>query len=200
MSVLESWLTNIWYGSKKPPLALRILSRIYAYVIGKLAPITIEKLPVPIVVVGNFTVGGTGKTPLIIALAEYLSSQGYCPGVISRGYSRKTKTPISVDASSTVEQVGDEPFLIARRATVPVRVDAERFRAAQFLIAHGCNIIISDDGLQHRALPRTLEIEVLDTQRGYGNGLLLPAGPLREPIRPVALRVLNGSMTDTDTA
>ncbi len=200
MSGIESWLTRIWYGGSTPPLPLRAVERLYAGLRTFQAPMNTEKLSVPVIVVGNFTVGGTGKTPLIIALVNQLAASGYKPGVISRGYGRESNAAESITPGSSIHDSGDEPLLISKRTGAPVRVDAKRYRAAQFLIKRGCNIIISDDGLQHRALPRHIEIEVFDNVRQYGNGRLLPAGPLREPIRKVDLRVGNGLPSDSAEA
>lgn len=200
MSGLASRLETIWYGGSAPPWVLRALASVYAFALRRRRPFNTEPLPVPVLVVGNFTVGGTGKTPLIIALAEHLRGRGYRPGVVSRGYGRRQRRPHSVTPDSTPQQAGDEPLLIARRTGVPVRVDSDRLAAARFLTAQGCDVIIADDGLQHRNLPRMLEIEVLDASRRYGNGRLLPAGPLREPARAVDLRVLNGAAADADNA
>lgn len=200
MSGLSSRLEAIWYGDSTPPWILRVLASLYAVALNRRRPFNAERLPAPVLVVGNFTVGGTGKTPLIIALAEHLRERGYRPGVVSRGYGRRQRQPHSVVPGSTPQQAGDEPLLIARRTGVPVRVDADRLAAARFLIAQGCDVIVADDGLQHRNLPRMLEIEVLDAARGYGNGRLLPAGPLREPVRAVDLRVANGAAADADDA
>ncbi len=153
--------------------------------------------PVPVVVVGNISVGGTGKTPLVIALGRALQAQGLRPGVISRGYGgRAPHYPLSVTADTPVEHAGDEALLIARQLQCPVRVDADRCRARDALLSEQCcDVIISDDGLQHYALQRALEIVVIDGQRGLGNGLCLPAGPLREPasrLRQVDYLVVNG--------
>ncbi|MDI9333685.1 MAG: tetraacyldisaccharide 4'-kinase [Cytophagales bacterium] len=139
-------------------------------------------LPVPVVVVGNVMAGGVGKTPIVMALVQRLQAMGYKPGVVSRGYGRTSKECQIVTANSTAEQVGDEPLLIARTRQVPVAVAANRVQAAKALrISHPeCNVIVSDDGLQHLALKRDIEIVVCD-ERGTGNGWLLPAGPLREP-------------------
>jgi len=140
------------------------------------------KVSVPVIVVGNLIAGGSGKTPLVIALVERLSAAGFTPGVASRGYGRDLpRSARWVDADTAPKLGGDEPVLIARRTGVKVRVDADRAAAAKALIAAGCDLIICDDGLQHYRLHRDLEIEVIDGQRGYGNGHLLPAGPLREP-------------------
>ncbi|MBN7798407.1 tetraacyldisaccharide 4'-kinase [Parahaliea mediterranea] len=138
---------------------------------------------VPVVVVGNITVGGTGKTPIVIALVEALRAAGHRPGVVSRGYGGSGGAyPLAVTAASDAAQVGDEPLLIARRTGAPCVVDPDRGRAAARLEAdYDVDLIISDDGLQHYRLRRDFEIAVLDAQRRTGNGWCLPAGPLREP-------------------
>ena len=197
---LESWLNKQWYSHSKPNLLLRCIERLYAFLLNWQQPFSTQKLSVPVIVVGNFTVGGTGKTPLIITLVNALKSVGYTPGVVSRGYGRKSRHAQSVTTSTSIDASGDEPFLIAKRTGVLVRVDAKRFCAANFLVEQGCNIIISDDGMQHRALPRQIEIEVFDSMRQYGNGHLLPAGPLREAVRAVDLRVGNGLLEDCTEA
>lgn len=140
-------------------------------------------LPVPVIVVGNIFVGGTGKTPLTILLVEALREAGRKPGVISRGYGRNADTVIEVGSTSAAEQVGDEPLLIAQRTHCPVWVGRHRVDAAKALLAAhpDVDVLVSDDGLQHYALARDIEI-VLSDQRGHGNGWLLPAGPLREPV------------------
>ncbi|MBP7369960.1 MAG: tetraacyldisaccharide 4'-kinase [Arenimonas sp.] len=198
MSWLESWLTTQWYARKQPNFLLRVFASIYHQLLRFQKPQNTEKLGAPIIVVGNFTVGGTGKTPLIIAIINYLKQHGFRPGVVSRGYARQSKDPISVMPDTHVRDSGDEPLLISKRVNAPVRVDANRKQAAQFLIQHGCDIIVSDDGLQHRNLPREIEIEVIDEHRGYGNGRLLPAGPLREPVRAVSMQVRNASLVDDE--
>jgi tetraacyldisaccharide 4'-kinase len=135
-----------------------------------------------IVVVGNITVGGSGKTPLVIRLCRILREAGLSPGVISRGYGGQERGLRLVSPASDPGVVGDEPLLIAQRSGVPVIVSADRCAAARALLKKGIRVIVSDDGLQHYRLPRTLEICVIDGSRGLGNGRLLPAGPLREPI------------------
>ncbi|MAZ69777.1 tetraacyldisaccharide 4'-kinase [Porticoccus sp.] len=139
-------------------------------------------LPVPVIVVGNISVGGTGKTPLLAALVVIFQAQGYRPGIISRGYGGSaTHYPQRVADTSTAETVGDEPLLLS--SLCPVVVDPDRYRAARYLLENtGCNLIFSDDGLQHYRLPRDVEIVVMDGGRGTGNGHCLPAGPLREPL------------------
>jgi tetraacyldisaccharide 4'-kinase len=141
-----------------------------------------ERLAVPIVVVGNITVGGSGKTPLTIALAQALAERGWRPGIVSRGYGGADGSPRVVESGSTPDEVGDEPVLLARTG-LPVWVGRNRSAAARSLLAahRECNVIIADDGLQHYAMARTVEIAVVDAGRSLGNGFMLPAGPLREP-------------------
>jgi tetraacyldisaccharide 4'-kinase len=157
-----------------------------------------ERLRVPIVVVGNVTVGGSGKTPLTIALARALVERGWRPGVVSRGYGGAVRSPRAVDVGSTPDEVGDEPVLLARTG-LPVWVGRDRPAAARALLAvhPDRNVIIADDGLQHYAMARTLEIVVIDASRGLGNGFMLPAGPLREPASRLdevdaVVRLVNG--------
>jgi tetraacyldisaccharide 4'-kinase len=157
------------------------------------------RLPVPVVVVGNINVGGTGKTPLVIWLAEQLQLAGYTPGIISRGYGGNAQQVQAVFATSNPREVGDEPVLIAKRTGCPVFVSANRIEAGQALLhVHpGCNIIISDDGLQHYRLQRDVELAVVDGAKGLCNGALLPAGPLREPkarLSHVDAVVINGKL------
>lgn len=195
----EQRLNALWYSQRPVPWILRALAKFYGWVLLRRKSIATEALPVPVLVVGNFTVGGTGKTPLIIAIVNHMQSAGIRVGVVSRGYGRKTQGARSVELQSLADEVGDEPLLIARRTSAPVRVDANRLAAAAHLINRSCQIIISDDGLQHRRLPRQLELEVIDALRGYGNGQLLPAGPLREIPRNVDARVCNGARNDVET-
>jgi tetraacyldisaccharide 4'-kinase len=157
------------------------------------------RLAVPVIVVGNINIGGTGKTPLVIWLAEQLRLAGYTPGVISRGYGGDVKQVRAVFNTSNPSEVGDEPVLIAKRTGCPVYVSANRIEAGQALLqAHPqCNVIISDDGLQHYRLQRDVELAVVDGAKGLGNGALLPAGPLREPktrLSRVAAVVINGKL------
>ena len=140
--------------------------------------------PVSIIVVGNITVGGTGKTPFVIWLANLLVKQGFRPGIISRGYkAQKLREPRLVTTTSKVTESGDEPLIIARHTNRPIVIAHNRCQAIKLLTEqHNCDIIISDDGLQHYALARDIEIAIVDGQRKFGNGFLIPAGPLREPI------------------
>ncbi|MBA2655166.1 MAG: tetraacyldisaccharide 4'-kinase [Gammaproteobacteria bacterium] len=144
--------------------------------------------PVPLIVVGNLTVGGTGKTPFTIALAKLLSEKGYTPGVVSRGYKGKIKKhPQIVTAQSDPAVVGDEAVLIFNKTNYPVVVAPQRAAAIKLLLAnYNCDVIISDDGLQHHAINKDIEIVIVDGERKFGNGWCLPAGPLREPLRKLS--------------
>lgn len=143
---------------------------------------------VPVIVAGNLTAGGSGKTPFVIWLVEWLKSQGRRPGVVSRGYGRRDGSLRCVDEVSTAQEVGDEPLLIHSKTGVPVAVGADRLAAARLLLARhpDVDVIVSDDGLQHYRLQRDLELVLADAASLFGNGWLLPAGPLREP--PARLR------------
>lgn len=144
----------------------------------------INYLSIPVIVVGNITIGGTGKTPVVIALAVFLKEKGWRPGIISRGYGGNTKHfPCLVHQNSNAREVGDEPILIARHTVCPTMIDPDRCRGAKSLLKRSnCNIVISDDGLQHLSLGRDIEIVVVDGERRFGNNFCLPAGPLREPV------------------
>lgn len=198
----ERELQSIWYGGREPPLPLRMLEAVYsgivslrraAYGAGLLPRV---RLRVPVVVVGNLTAGGTGKTPLTIALVEALRTRGFNPGVISRGYGASARVPLAVDERSDPAVVGDEPCLIARSTCVPTAVCSNRAAAGRLLLDSAkVNVLIADDGLQHLKLHRDVEICVLDGERRLGNGRLLPAGPLREPASRLGdydFRVCNG--------
>lgn len=183
-----NWLIRAWYN-KNPLLYLfwpfSLLYRLAAFIQRLPYIISLKKInrfPKPVIVVGNITVGGTGKTPLVIALANYLVMQGYKPGIVSRGYKAKASYfPQWVETSSDAEWVGDEPLLIAKRTQCPIVIAPRRSDAVSMLLAHtDCDVVLSDDGLQHYALARDIEIVVMDGQRRLGNQLCLPAGPLRE--------------------
>jgi tetraacyldisaccharide 4'-kinase len=145
----------------------------------------------PVVVVGNLTVGGTGKTPLVAWLAGRLAGLGWRVGIVSRGYGRSFDTPHLVEPDSNWRDVGDEPLLLRRQTGCLTMVGRDRVAAARALVEHGADVIIADDGLQHLRLARNCEIVVIDGARGFGNGRLLPAGPLREP----PSRLLRADMT-----
>jgi tetraacyldisaccharide 4'-kinase len=192
-------LDRFWYGDR-PPAVLRPLARLYGKVSADVAErrkAAAVQLPVPVIVVGNITVGGTGKTPFVLWLVERLIARGWRPGVISRGYGGcAPEYPLRVSPTTDPAWAGDEPALIARRTGLPVAVAPDRVAAARLLIDSGeIDILVTDDGLQHYRLGRDIEICVVDGSRGLGNGALLPAGPLREPparLREVDLVVVNG--------
>jgi tetraacyldisaccharide 4'-kinase len=193
-NTVSDWLERRWYGGIPAGPGLRMLAGLYrlgkAVRESRISPAT---LPAPVLVIGNFTAGGTGKTPLTIAVARWLAAEGRAPAILSRGHGRTSREPVQVDADTLVAEGGDEPTLLFEQAGVPVFVDADRVAAGRAALAAGARVLLCDDGLQHRALARDLEIEVVDGVRGYGNGLLLPAGPLREAPRACDLRVVNGS-------
>ena len=206
---IAGWLQRRWYGPNPPGLCLRLLAGIYAGAIGlrrgayRRGWLRTHRIGVPVIVVGNLGVGGSGKTPLVISLVESLREAGLNPGVVSRGYGRGSRGLQHVDANTRPSAGGDEPVLIARRTGAPVVVDADRVAAARELQKQGCDVIVADDGLQHYRLHRDIEIEVIDAARGYGNGLLLPAGPLREPAERALdcdLHVVNGDDFNDMTA
>ncbi|MBI3900203.1 MAG: tetraacyldisaccharide 4'-kinase [Gammaproteobacteria bacterium] len=155
------------------------------------------RMAMPVVVVGNISVGGTGKTPLVVWLSRRLETLGWKPGIVTRGYGGNARDwPQRVTPDSDPKLIGDEPLLLALRTARPVVADPDRVRAAQQLLSSGCDIIISDDGLQHYRLARDLEIAVIDGERRFGNGRLLPAGPLREPpvrLNSVDARIIHGA-------
>ena len=159
------------------------------------------RLPVPVIVIGNISVGGTGKTPLTLALAQQLINHGHHPVIVSRGYGGHSQQQ-AVNPNSSAQQVGDEPLLMARRALCPVWVGRDRVATARLaLLAHPqCDVVLCDDGLQHYRLQRDMEIAVIDGVRRVGNGHLLPAGPLREPLsrlKTVDAVVVNGGHADS---
>lgn len=156
-----------------------------------------ERLPVLVIVVGNLTVGGTGKTPLVLWLADWLRDQGWKPGILLRGYrGTSSRWPRRVAVDDDPRELGDEAVLLARKSPAPVAAGPDRVAAGRLLLAGAaCDILVSDDGLQHYRLQRDLEILVIDGGRGFGNGFCLPAGPLREPLsraRGIPLRLCSG--------
>ncbi|MDH3613916.1 MAG: tetraacyldisaccharide 4'-kinase [Gammaproteobacteria bacterium] len=186
---MYKWLHRVWYEGASSYQMLLPLSGLYWLLITlrrcmfRFGLLGRYRATVPVVVVGNITAGGTGKTPVTIWLSREFRERGFSPGIVSRGYggSRST-TSMRVDSASDPNVVGDEPVLLAKKTGCPVVVDADRSRAAQMLVDDGVNVIIADDGLQHYRLERSYEICVIDGSRGLGNRLLLPAGPLRETI------------------
>jgi tetraacyldisaccharide 4'-kinase len=183
LNALErSWYQKFGWSWLLLPLsglfALLSMARRLAFRLGLKAQ---QRLRVPVVVVGNISVGGTGKTPVTLRLCELLQAHGWRPGIISRGYGVKLQAPRLVTAHDSPAECGDEPVLLAQRSGCPVVIFPDRVKGGEFLLAHtDCDIVICDDGLQHYALKRDLEIVLIDASRGLGNGLLLPAGPLRE--------------------
>ena len=186
---MYKWLHRIWYEGASFYQMLLPLSGLYwllitlrrcLYGLGILGR---HRAIVPVIIVGNITAGGTGKTPVTIWLAGELQKRGFKAGIVSRGYGgSKSSTSMRVDTASDPDVVGDEPVLLAKRTGCTVVVDSNRTRAAQMLVDDGVDVIIADDGLQHYRLERTYEICVIDGTRGLGNRFLLPAGPLRETI------------------
>ena len=186
---LEAFLTRAWLHRGPLACALWPLSLLFRALSGlrallfRAGILKSHRLPVPVIVVGNIFIGGTGKTPLTIWLADTLRAAGFTPGIISRGHGGDGSLPREVTPGALAADVGDEPLLIARRSGCPVMVGRDRPQAGRALLAAhpGVDVIISDDGLQHYALQRDIEIVLFDG-RGAGNGWLLPAGPLREPV------------------
>ena len=188
---LAGWLTAQW-ARPRPTLAMRLLQPL-AWLYGGLAALhrglyrsglrRVQRAPVPLLVVGNLVTGGVGKTPTVMAVVNLLRTQGWTPGVISRGHGRRDGAVRPVDRQSAAADVGDEPLLIHLRTGAPVVVGADRAAAARALCAAhpAVDILVADDGLQHHRLHHDLALLVFD-ERGAGNGLLLPAGPLREPL------------------
>lgn len=177
-----TWLTWLLLPVTGVFCALVALRRV-AYRIGVLRR---EHIDVPVIVVGNISVGGTGKTPLTLWLTQQLTTAGWRPGIVMRGYGGGAAGPLRVARDADVATVGDEALLVARASEAPVIVARDRAAGARALQAAGCDVVVCDDGLQHLRLRRDLEIALIDGARGLGNGLCLPAGPLREPRRHLA--------------
>ena len=202
--VTYRWIHRVWYENARSGWILLPLSGLYWFIttirrfLYRAGVLKVRGVSVPVIVVGNITAGGTGKTPTVIWLARELRARGFSPGIVSRGYGgSKSSSPMRVDSDSDAQLVGDEPVLLARRGDCPVAVDANRVRAATMLVDEGVDIIIADDGLQHYRLGRDYEICVIDGARGLGNRWLLPAGPLRElpdRLEDVDQLLVNGAM------
>jgi tetraacyldisaccharide 4'-kinase len=201
---LRKFIESCWYGGSTGAYLLLPFAWLYGlltalrrslYAAGVFAT---PELPVPVVIVGNISVGGTGKSPVVAWLAEQLKSAGYNPGIVSRGYGgTHSGRPLLVDSASNAELVGDEPLMLAQLTGCPVCVCVDRVAAVNAVAKQGIDVVIADDGLQHYRLKRTVELVVVDGQRGFGNGRLLPAGPLRENLQRIeeadALLVNGGS-------
>lgn len=194
-------LQDCWYGNRPSPWWTRPLAALYGGVAAarramyRRGWLHREQLPVPMIVVGNIVAGGAGKTPLTIALVQALRERGFKPGVVSRGYGGNAHAPVLLGAQPDPAVVGDEPTLIRMRTGAPVAIGANRVEAARLLLAENVDVVVADDGLQHYTLARDVEICVIDGTRRFGNGRLLPAGPLREPesrLRGVDFIVCNG--------
>lgn len=200
---LETWLNKNWYGSSRRSRLLTPLMWLFVLLSGinkRLGQMRAYKARVPVVVVGNISVGGSGKTPMVIALVERLKEKGYHPAVISRGYgSQAPSYPWFVDPSQSSVEAGDEPLLLAQSCLVPVVIGADRKASIEAVMVQypQTDILVCDDGLQHYRLQRDIEIAVVDGARGLGNAKLLPVGPLRESpkrLRQVDFVVSNGRL------
>ena len=180
---VERYFNGLWYEQTQPGLAWRALSGIYGLTAGNRVSDDRGLPPGPVIVVGNITVGGGGKTPVVASLAAALAEEGRRVAVISRGYGGQSPSrPLRVQASDDPRVCGDEPLMLARSTGCPVWVCRKRKLAMQAAFDDGAEVVLSDDGLQHTAMPRSFEICVIDEARGFGNGRLLPAGPLRQPL------------------
>ena len=197
------WIERHWYRLSALSIALLPLSLVFLVVVMvrrllyRTRIVASEALPIPVIVVGNIAVGGTGKTPTVLWLTDVLLDAGYHPGIITRGYGGNERIQ-AVTSQTDTAIGGDEPVLLAQRSGCPVWTGGDRVAAARVLLAQHreVDVLISDDGLQHYRLKRDIEIAVVDGERGFGNGLLLPAGPLREPtgrLRSVDAVVVNGT-------
>jgi len=200
------WIHRVWYeGSRSYRMLLPLSGLYWAWIsirrfLYERGVLGSRSVSVPVIIVGNITAGGTGKTPVTIWLARELRSRGFSPGIASRGYGgSKSASSMRVDSASDPAVVGDEPVLLAMHTGCPVVVDADRARAARMLVEDGSDLIIADDGLQHYGLQRDYEICVIDGSRGLGNRRLLPAGPLRETLSrlgEVDQVLVNGHLRD----
>ncbi len=206
---IENWLSGHWYSSARPPWYLRLLESVYQVIFQHRQQRAADRdnlrsgddsIGVPLIIIGNITVGGTGKTSLLIGLCRIARELNLKPGIISKGYARRSRLMHDVFPDSSVEMCGDEPVLLAKRCASPVVVARDRLSAANRLCELGVDLIFSDDGLQQADLPRSMEFCVVDGVRGLGNGHMLPAGPLREPVgrlKQVDQVIINGCWPET---
>ena len=191
-SAMSSLVERLWYGKKRPLAFLAPLSWLYRSIAEARRRAAWDardvSLPVPVIVVGNITAGGTGKSPLTAWLVSALASDGWRPVILSRGYGGDAgQYPLEVAAETSPSEAGDEPVMLALSTGCPVVVDPRRRRGADYALEKNLgDVLICDDGLQHYKLPRDLELSVFDGQRGIGNGALIPVGPLREPVSRLA--------------
>jgi len=206
------WIERAWYQPRLHPLLIPLLPLNWLFVVvaglRRLAfALRLKKMyraPVPVVVVGNISVGGTGKTPVVCALIQHLQKQGWQPGILSRGYGGAGPFPLDVASHPEPALCGDEPVMLQRRTGVPVVVAPDRSQAAQHILSlhPEINILVTDDGLQHYGLHRDLELVIVDGSRGVGNGWRLPIGPLREPASRLLMApfvLVNGDITPAQT-
>jgi tetraacyldisaccharide 4'-kinase len=204
-AALSRWFESVWYGDRPVPAWLALLERVYAGGLWlrrwmyRRRLFTVRRLAAPVIVVGNLTVGGTGKTPVVGWLARELSQRGWRPGIAMRGYRGRVRVATLLGPDTDASEVGDEAVLQYKACACPVAVGIDRAEAGALLLERaGCNVVICDDGLQHWALRRDFEIAVVDGERRFGNGRLLPAGPLREPADRLGLIdavIVNGGPT-----
>jgi tetraacyldisaccharide 4'-kinase len=182
---IENWLLGHWYGEHRPPWYLRSLEPLYRLGFKRSQKRQREngyRAPLPVIVVGNLTAGGSGKTPVVIRLCQIAHDAGLKAGIATTGYGRQGTQTTLVTAGDDARECGDEPVMLAKRTGVPVVVAADRLDAVKALAAMQIDLVISDDGLQSASLQRDIELCVVDGERGFGNGRLIPAGPLREPV------------------
>ncbi|MDO8417359.1 MAG: tetraacyldisaccharide 4'-kinase [Agitococcus sp.] len=195
--LVKAWYHGHWALMLLAPLAwlYRLITAVRGFCYRR-GWFSVAVFPLPVIVVGNITVGGTGKTPLTLALVKHLQAQGFKPAIVSRGYGGQTQYPALVTATSQASEVGDEPLFMFQQTQVPVVVAPKRAQAVARLVQqNNCDVVLCDDGLQHYALARDMEIVVIDAERGLGNGQLLPQGPLRENkerLTTVDFIVING--------
>src|SRR6185312_1156496 len=199
---LAARLQRIWYDGGSAPFWLVALVPVYRAIralhlsMYRLGLKRSVRVGAPVIVVGNLTAGGSGKTPLVIALVEALRARGFRPAIVSRGYGGTQRAAAVLDDALDPRRYGDEPSLMRRRTGAEVAVGRDRAEAAALLVKRGANVVIADDGLQNPSLARDIEICVIDGQRRFGNERLLPAGPLREPLSrldTIDFRICNGA-------